>query len=97
MLLDLKVLNSIILLKRIQFLGFLLPWRQWESEVTANLGERESPSLTWCLSFLHAFMLSLHLGGMLGLAYPKEQVENLLNRRRRLVSLLPTPPSSPRR
>jgi hypothetical protein len=44
-----------------------------------------------------SLMLSRHLGGMLGLAYPKEQAENFLNRRRGLVSLLYTPPSSPRR
>jgi hypothetical protein len=42
------------------------------------------------VNFLHGFgvfpsrtpfMLSLHLGGVLGLAYPKEQAENILNRR----------------
>jgi hypothetical protein len=36
-------------------------------------------------------MLSLYLGGVLGFAYPKEQAENFLNRRRGLVSMLPLP------
>jgi hypothetical protein len=39
-------------------------------------------------------MLILHIGGMLGLKHPKEQAENFLNMRWRLVSLLPSPSSS---
>jgi hypothetical protein len=42
-------------LQMAQYPAFLLPRRQLESEVATNLGECESPSLTWCLSFLHAF------------------------------------------
>jgi hypothetical protein len=58
-----------------------------------------------CANFFHRLavlsscaplMLNLHIGGVLELAHSRKQAENLLNRRQRLVSLLPSPSSSSR-
>jgi hypothetical protein len=63
--------------------------RGLQVEVRVNFLDRFGVFLSYT-----PIILSLHISGMLGLVHPKELVDNLLNRRRGLVSLLPSPSSS---